>query len=144
MPAKIVTICDELVTFLNGLSLSLAFTATRVNVWSIMLEETNAIRVAVIPQEVEIEDQSRDSSTRRFRVAVVVEKRITDAVPRDEQDDLLLLLEEIEDAIYGVQMGNYSFVAFNETVTSRQLIEVNAYTELGLFRTGVQVTYLGE
>ena len=144
MPAKIVELCDSLVSTLNGLTLSVPYTAVRYNVWTPMLEDTNAIRVAVIPQETEVTSETRAAVQRRFRVAVLVEKRIVDTTARDEQDELIQLCEELEDALYGDTMGQFSFDTYNETTSSRAFIDADAYVSAGVFRTGLQISYLGE
>lgn len=143
MPAKVVTLCDAIASYLNNYTFSQSFTAIRRNVWYVNLEDTNDLQVVVVPQETETSSETRSASQRRFRVMVIIQKRMTTANEQTQQDDMLQLTEEIEDALYGVGMGDFGFDTFGETAGSRQLIELETMAQQRLFRTVLQVSYLG-
>ena len=143
MAAKIVTLCDELVAYLNTLSLSQSYTAIRRNVWFSDLADTNALQVVVVPQETETTVETRQATARRFRVLVIVEKRMTTGDDISDQDAILTLMEELEDALYGQPMGDFGFDTYSETTGSRQFIEVEPMAGQRLFRSVLQISYLG-
>lgn len=140
MAAKVVDVCDAIVGYLNSQTLSQSFTAARRNVWYTNLEDTNDLQVVVTPSETETNPETRQSFSRRFRVNVIVQKKVQ---TQAEEDALMQLSEEIEDALRGVEMAGFGFSEFSETVGSRQFIDIDAAASEGLFRTVIQISYLG-
>lgn len=143
MPAKVVTLCESIVSYLNNQTFSQSFTATRNNVWYTALEDTDALQVAAVPQEIETTSETRQSSQRRYRVLVLIQKRMTSGDDQADQDEMLELTEEIETALYGENMGEFGFDTFNETAGARQVFELEAMAQQRMFRTVLQISYLG-
>lgn len=143
MAAKVVTLCGDLVTYLNGLTLSQAFTAERFDAWLEDVADSDAYRIIVVPQDTETTVETRTATQRRFRINVIVQKRLLSGDDLADTDACLLLAEEIEDALYGRAMGNFGFSEFNETAGSRSFVELEALASDRVFRTVVQVSYLG-
>lgn len=144
MPAKITTLCDDIVTFLGTLSLSQTFTASRENVWLDSLEDVTGIEVVVLPQETETLAETRGASGRRYRVNLVGQARLDTDNDKQRQDDVMMLMEEIEDALYNVTMGALAFDTFSESAGSRASFDVTTMAEDRLFRTVLQITYRGD
>lgn len=144
MPAKVVSLCTEVVSFLNGLTLSQSFTAERYNVWTDDLAEASGLKVMVIPLDAESNSITRTDLERRFRVNIIVQKRLTaQQNTNSEQDELILLSEEIENAIYGETMGQFGFVDFSDNAGTRAVIETDAVVNGRQFRTVLQLSYAG-
>lgn len=143
MSAKIVTVCDALVSYLNGLTLSQAFTAERQNIWVEDMADSDAYRVVVVPLETETTIESRSASQRRFRVNVIVQKRLLSGNDLADSDACLELMEEIEDALYGIDQGGFSFNQFDETVGSRSFLDIDAALGARAFRSVLQISYWG-
>lgn len=144
MPAKVVDICDAVKDYLNAETFTQSFTATRRNVWYDDLDDTNSVQVVVVPQESDTEPETRSGLQRRYRVLVIVQKRMSDGVDLDTQDAMLLLAEEIETKLYGQSMAGFRFVTYGETSGSRLTIDTDAASRLQVFRTVMQVSYVGE
>jgi hypothetical protein len=140
MAAKVVQLCEDIVSHLNNQSLSQAFTAFRRNIWYTNLEDTNDLQVVVTPQETETTIETRQSSSRRFRVNVIIQQKVS---AQAQEDGLMQLSEEIEDALRGQAMGEFGFSEFSDTIGSRQFIDLDAAASEGLFRTVIQISYLG-
>jgi hypothetical protein len=141
--AKVVELCDEIVAFLNMQGFSPPLAAERRNVLFDDLEAMTGLQVVVLPGDSETAAETRQSSSRRYRVNIVVQKRLDQMTELAEQDELLELAEAIEEELYGESMGTFGFDSFSETAGSRLLIDAEAMARLRVFRTVLQVTYLG-
>jgi hypothetical protein len=141
--AKVVTLCDSVVTFLNGLTLVEPYTAVRQNVLMDQLEQITGLSVFVLPVESELTQETREDRQRLLRVATIVQDRLPGTLTeqRDRGDVLLELTEQIEDALYQEAMGDFEFFAFGETTGSRTLVDLDSASARGLFRTVVETTY---
>ena len=144
MPAKVVTLCGDLVTYLNGLTLSQAFTAARSNFGIFDVADSDSYLVTVVPEETETVSGTRSALDRTFRVNVIVSKRLTSGDDLADTDAAILLMEEIEDAIYGLQMGGFGFIAYSETAGSRSFVELDSAVSERTFRSVLQISYRGE
>lgn len=143
MPARIVGLCDAIVSYLNGLTLSQTFTAVRQNVWYEDEADSDDLRIIIVPQESETVESTRASSIRRMRVNVIVEQRLIGAPDATITENLLQLMDEIEDSLYMVNQAQWGWDAFSETIGSRQFVDVDGHATERVFRVVLQVTYLG-
>ena len=140
MPAKVVNVCNAIVSYLNGLTLSQSFTAIRVNRWYDQLETSNGLQVVVLPVEKTLEPIDRGSMQRTFQVAVVIQKNFVAAL--NDEDAMLLLCEEIEDALYSQDFANFGFQGFDDIGTA--FMDDEAEKDSLTFKHVLLVTYLGE
>lgn len=143
MAAKVVDLCECLKDYLNSLTLSQTFTATRQNVWFDDLADATGIQVVVVPSERELVSADRGSIQRRYRVNIVVQRKFTTATTTTEQDEMLLLVEELEDKIYGEGQGAYKFEQFNGAVGTTPIVDVEPAGSQRMFRSIIQADYIG-
>lgn len=140
MPAKIVNLCEAIKDYLNGLTLSQAFTAIRANKWYSDLEDTNGLQVVVLPVEKTVEPIDRGSVQRTFVVGVVTQQ--ANVTTRDDEDDLLLFIEELTDALYSRDFAGFGFQGFTDV--GEEFIETDASVDSLTVRSLLQLTYIGE
>lgn len=146
MAAKVVDICECLKDHLNSLQLSQTFTAIRENVWMDELADANGIQVVIVPLERELSSGTRSGTgkiDRRYRINIVVQRRFTTATTKTEQDEMLLLVEELENSIYGVSQNGYAFEQFNGATATTPIVDVEPAGSLRVFRSIIQVDYKG-
>ena len=92
-------LCEEVVEYLNGLSLSVSFTATRVNNPVDELIEAGGLAVVVFPGVRASTQPYRGDAERSYVVSVLVVEKIqqaTTAASLAREDALIGLCEEIE------------------------------------------------
>lgn len=140
MPAKVVTLCEAVVDFLNGESYSQSFTATRTNAGVNQLEDTNDLQVTVFPGDYQVEIESRDAWRRTYSVFVVVQKN-TDT--KDDEDEMLELVEEIESSLENEDMGEFVMVGLVGTLGGRTPVQADQLLTAGQFVSAIEVNYIG-
>jgi hypothetical protein len=140
MAAKIATLCDAVVDFLNAGSFSQSFTATRSNAPTQQLEDTTDILVTVFPGDYFVESESRDTWRRTYSVFVAVQKMVAD---QTEQDEMLELVEEIEESLEGESMADYPMSNLAGTSGSRSPIDLDQIRVANQFVSVLEVNYLG-
>ena len=138
-------ISDAVVTYLNALGLG--FVAVRQNVWVESLETDSIVHVVVIPVESNLLEGTRGGLTRSLRVDCVVQQKLQGLGSQtqilERQDVLINLSEQIESSLYGVQMGDASFLQ-GDGGGPRTLYDAGDFVNSGLFRTIIQLTYVGD
>jgi len=142
MPAKIVTLCDAVVDFLNGESYSQAFTATRANVPVRTLEETNGLVVEVFPGDYVVEEETRTEWRYEYTVNIAVSQVITAADRLQAEDDLLELVEEIEESLKSEPMDGFSMFNLSATAAGAQHFNAERLLASGQFIAVLGITYI--
>ena len=138
-------IADAVVAYLN--TLSLGVTAERANSWYHELETDAVLHLVVVPIESTVTDETRGDLRRAIRIAVIIQQKLAGMGSmtqyRDRQDVLINLSETVEKNLYGRRMSTFSFL---ETDGSgpRLLIDTANFAQSGIFRTEVQLTYVGD
>lgn len=140
MAARLVDVCEAVKDFLNAESFSQSFTATRKNRWAWKVEDAANLQVTVLPNDVETTELDRSRAERKFNLIVVIAKKVA---TQEQEDELLLLAEELEDALYAQPMASYAFESFSATTGSRVAMESDPALNTGLFRTVLELTYRG-
>ena len=98
MTATIATIADGITSTLNAATFSLAFTAVRAYQPVFDLADLSDLSVSVVPSEIDaIELASRVHTQRRYRVDIIVQKRVD--ITNTDIDALTTVVEEIIDEL---------------------------------------------
>lgn len=129
MASRHTQIADALVTYLNGLSLSQAFTSQRVKVPTFALEETRSLRVDIILGKAESKFVTRGyKADRTYDIEIVVQDALdlkSNTVTTDA-DGLVELCEEIEAALAGQQISGATLTAVSrESVFDNTVAEIS-------------------
>jgi hypothetical protein len=116
MAADICTLCDAVVSFLNGETYTETFTATRQNVPNAELEDTTDFVVTVYPGDTSTSLEDRATYRKTYGVFVVVQKSV---VTQTEEDEVFNLVQEIDESLQNQAMGNFDLAQAFATAGAR-------------------------
>ena len=138
MAAIILEIADEVVSILNGASLSQSFTAVRRYQPRFTLEELETLRVSVVPKSIAETLFARKVSGKEIAIDIGVQKKTEGA--DSEYDDLMLLTEEISDLFIRTRLSTPESVAWKQTAND-PIYSVDDLNEQQVFLSVVTITF---
>lgn len=145
MPARVVELCGLVTDFLDGETYSQAIVAERRNVPVLQTESSADILVTVFPGEYRTADETREVGLlRELTVKVAIQQIIAEEDERTAQDAMLLLVDEIEDSLIGVNMGEYCYSTMNGISGIRETMFADQTVNVGLFMAILEVIYIRE
>jgi len=105
---------DAVVSYLNGESYSLSFTAVAANVPTVELEASQGVVVTVFPGDFEQEQETRGALREEWTINIALQKVIVATTPATrlaEEDTMLQLREEIAASLLGEPMSGKGMLA---------------------------------
>lgn len=129
-------IADGLVSSLNGLTLTQAFTATRVALPRFALEDLSGLDVTVWAAAEEISLESRSSNQHDYTIIVGIRKPI-DPDSVTDLDSMLDLVEEMKDGLDFTSQSGASWVRTDHS----PLFDPDVLQERREFLTSLEVNY---
>ena len=138
--ARTADLCDQIVDFLNTEEFTLSFVAKRENVWFVSGDETKDIHVVVVPAEVETMPQTREAPQRTYTVNIFVQ--MDGAATRDRQDQIIALVEEMEDRLYGREFVGFYFNSLADR-GPRLIVDTETMARYQTFLVTLTITYKG-
>ncbi len=142
MAALVVDLCEAVAEHLRDRvtnAFSFSFQVVRQNPAFAQLEDTRNTRVFVYPVQANRSIEDRASTGLAYTVMV----HLTNWIDGDDSeiDDALLLVEEIEDALFNFAAAGFEMVQFSSEVGGRAPYEVEAVAQQRYFHVPIAVQF---